>query len=75
MTAAREYRALQSEIRGLIERLPEALNAHGARAQEHPGHWSFVGDLKRARLDLLRIAAALGDEPSREVLFTEGVDR
>lgn len=75
MNANREYRRLQGEVRAIIERLPEALNRHVARQEQHPTHWSFVGDLKKARLDLLRVAANLGDEESREILHSEGADR
>jgi hypothetical protein len=72
MNPAREYRRLQSEIRVIIDRLPEALNAHIARQEKHPDHWSFVGDLKKARHDLLVVASFLGDEQSRETLHSEG---
>jgi len=63
---AREYRRLQSEIRVIIERLPGVLNAHVAHQEEHPDHWSFVGDLKKVRLDLVHILAFLGDYDAKE---------
>ena len=75
MNPAVEYRRLQSEIRTIIDRFPEVLNAHIARQEQHPEFWCYVGDLKRARLDLLNVAAFLGDEASREVLHSEGEPR
>lgn len=75
MNPSAEYRRLQSELRAIIDRLPETLNAHAARQEQHPAHWSFVGDLQHARIELLRVASFLGDEQSREALHSEGVER
>jgi hypothetical protein len=71
MNPAVEYRRLQSEIRAIIDRFPEVLNTHIDRQERHPEFWSFVGDLKKARLELLEVAAFLGDEQSREILHVE----
>lgn len=75
MNAAREYQTAQTACRVALARITAALDAHAARQAMEVGYWTFVGDLKHARIELLRIAAALGDEESREVLHSEGVDR
>jgi hypothetical protein len=67
-----EYRRLQGDIRTLIERFPVVLNEHVARQEQTPHFWSHVGDLRKARLDLLHTMAFLGDLDSKEMLLAEG---
>ncbi|MFN0149940.1 MAG: hypothetical protein ACKVU1_04400 [bacterium] len=75
MNAAVEYRRVQSELRKLVDRVPEVLNAHVARQESTPSYWSHVADLKKARLDLLHTMAFLGDIEAREALLAEGETR
>ena len=75
MTAAQEYRRVQGEVRKLIDRMPEVLNAHVARQEASPQFWSHVADLKKARLDLLHILAFLNDLEAKEALLAEGQER
>lgn len=75
MNAAREYRRLQSEIRAIVERLPEALNEHIKRQEAHPEFWCYTADLQKVRRDLLEVASFMGDEQARETLYAEGGDR
>jgi hypothetical protein len=73
--AMSEYARLQGECRVLIKMLKETLNAHEKRQAEWPTHWTFVGDVRKTRLELLALCSFLGDEPSREQLSAEGDPR
>ncbi|MFN0149597.1 MAG: hypothetical protein ACKVU1_02670 [bacterium] len=75
MTAAAEYRRVQGEIRNLVDRFPEVVDAHVARQETTPAYWSHTADLKRARLDLLHVMAFLGDLEAKEQLHAEGESR
>jgi len=75
VNAAREYRRVQGDVRAIIDRLPAVLNAHVARQEATPQYWSHVADLKKARVDLLHVAAFLGDLEAKEQLLGEGEGR
>ena len=75
MNPAVEYRKLQGDMRALIERFPVVLNEHVARQEATSHYWSHVGDLRKARLDLLHVMAFLGDLDSKEMLLAEGESR
>jgi hypothetical protein len=73
--AANEYRRMRAECDLAIVRLQLALSNHAARQAGHPDWWTYVGDVKKARVELLQLASFLGDGEAREVLFSEGVER
>ncbi len=73
--ANREYQRIQKECRAALARLSGVLDGHAGRRAARPEYWTFVGDLKRARFDLLTVAANLGDEEAREILHAEGDSR
>lgn len=73
--AARDYARITTDLRALVARLPEVLDAHAARQQTTPAFWTHVGDVKRARLDVLHVMAFLGDLEAREILHAEGESR
>lgn len=75
MSAATEYQRLRQECQKEIERLAAALGAHAERQAAKPEYWTYPGDLKHVRVELLRLSAHLGDEQAREILLAEGVDR
>jgi hypothetical protein len=70
--ANRAYQKYQKACRVAVARITAALDAHAARQAAEPRYWSYVGDVKQARLDLLRVAALLGDEQASETLHAEG---
>ena len=73
--AAREYKRVAAECHNTIARLQLALNNHAARQAGHPEWWTYVGDLKKTRLDVLAACAFLGDDEAREILHAEGESR
>jgi hypothetical protein len=73
--AANEYRRMRAECDLAIVRLQLALSNHAARQAGHPDWWTYTGDLKKTRIDVLAACAFLGDDEAREILHAEGVAR
>lgn len=73
--ANREYKRIRTEIDTTIARLQVALHNHEARQMGHPEWWTFTGDAKHVRIQLLQICAFLGDDEARAILHAEGVER
>jgi hypothetical protein len=76
VTPAAEYKRLRSEVADLIVRLHvEVIETHAKRQAERPEYWTYVADLKHARIDLLHVLAFLGDLEAKERLLGEGESR
>jgi Holliday junction resolvase-like predicted endonuclease len=75
VNAAREYRRVLGEIDVIVKRLPAVVNEHVKRQEATPQYWTHGADLKKARVDLLHVAAFLGDLEAKETLLAEGGDR
>jgi len=73
--AAREYRRIRVECDLAVIRLQLAFSNHAVRQAEHPEWWTYTGDLKKTRVDLLAACAFLGDDEAREILHAEGAGR
>lgn len=75
MTAAAEYKRASVACMNAIARLQTAMHSHAERQAQHPEWWTYVGDPKKTRLDLLAACAFLGDDEAREILGAEGESR
>jgi len=73
--ANREYKQAATACANAIARLQTVMHTHAERQARHPEWWTYVGDLRKTRLDLLAACAFLGDDEAREILHAEGESR